>query len=319
MLLAGGVAVFRGYSPVNFLHNPLLGAIMTIFIQTVISGILVGGIYSLSSIGLTIIFGTINIVNFAHGEFLMVGMYFSYLAWSLFGGLDPLLGLIITIPLMFVFGVIIYKICIRPITKAPDSAQIFVTIGLSLLLQNLALLIFTADYLSVKTPYTGKAIEFLSINMSIPRLLAFATALLLTCVVYLILSKTYAGKAIRAAAEDKEVAILMGINPDKVFTITMGFGAALAGTAGAVMMPYLYVFPTVGVTLGLMSFVVAIIGGLGNVQGAFLCGILVGIAESIGTQYISADTGLILAFLLLILTLIFRPQGLFGVSSRQAA
>lgn len=291
---------------------------MTTLIQTVISGLLVGGIYSLSSIGLTIIFGTINIVNFAHGEFLMVGMYFSYLAWSFFGGLDPLLGLIITIPLMFAFGVIVYKISIKPVINAPGTAQIFVTVGLGLLLQNLALLIFTGNYLSVKTPYTGVAIELFSISMSIPRLLAFATALILTGIVYLILSKTYAGKAIRAAAEDKEVAMLMGVDPNKVFTLTMGFGAALAGTAGAVMMPYLYVFPTVGVGLGLMSFVVAIIGGLGNVRGAFVCGLLVGIAEAVGTQYIAADAGLILAFVMLVLTLIFRPQGLFGVASRNA-
>lgn len=291
---------------------------MNIFLQTIISGILAGGVYSLASIGLTIIFGTIHIVNFAHGEFLMVGMYLTYLTWTLLGGLDPILGLFVTIPLMGLFGALLYKLIIRRVVKAPDSAQIFVTVGLSLLLQNLALLVFTADYLSVKTPYTGKAVTFIGVSVSIPRMVAFAAAVILTYAVHLILTRTIAGKAIRASAQDREVAILMGIEPEKVFTLTMAFGAALAGTAGAVMMPYLYVFPTIGTAFGLMSFVVAIIGGLGNVNGAFVCGMFVGVAEALGTQYISADAGLIVAFSLLVITLIFRPHGLFVTATRRA-
>jgi branched-chain amino acid transport system permease protein len=290
---------------------------LSTFFQTIIYGILMGGIYGLASIGLSIIFGTINIVNFAHGEFLMVGMYLTYLVWALLGGLDPFLGLVITIPMMFLFGILIYKLTIRLVVRGPDSAKIFVTVGLGVLLQNLSLLIFTADYHSVKTSYTGVAVKLFSLDISVPRLLAFFASILLTGGVSLFLSRTYAGKAIRAAAQDREVAMLMGITPEKIFTLTMGFGAAMAGTAGAVMMPYFYVFPTVGVSFGLMSFVVAIIGGLGNLQGSFLCGLLVGVAEAMGTQYITADAGLILAFVLLIITLVFRPQGIFSKSQRR--
>lgn len=287
---------------------------LTTLVQTIVSGLLMGGIYGIASIGLTIIFGTIKIVNFAHGEFIMVGMYFTYLAWSLLGGLDPFLGLLLTFPAMFLFGMIIYKISISPVIKGPEPALIFVTVGLGLLLQNLALLIFTANYFSVQTAYTGKAFELLSISISIPRLLAFIASLLLSAGLYIFLSKTYAGKAIRAAGQDREVAVLMGIDPEKIFILTMGFGTALAGTAGAVVMPYLYVFPTVGVSFGLMSFVVAIIGGLGNIKGAFVCGLMVGVAEALGTQYIAADVGLLLAFVMLVVVLIFRPEGLFSPS-----
>lgn len=290
---------------------------ISVFMQTVISGLLMGGIYSLASIGLTIVFGVLKIVNFAHGEFLMIGMYLTYLVWIMFGGLDPLLGLLIVMPLMFLFGMFVYRTLIKPIVRAPEPAQIFLTVALGLVLQNVALLVFTSNYRSVTTSYTGKAFDVLGINVSVPRLLAFVAAVVLTGALSLFLSRTYAGKAMRAAAQDRAVATLMGIEPDKVFTLTMGLGAAVTGAAGAIVMPYLYVFPTVGVSFGLMSFAVAIIGGLGNIKGAFFCGILVGVAEALGMLYVGADAGTLLAFLLLIATLMFKPYGLLSRSQRR--
>lgn len=271
-----------------------------------------GGIYSIASIGLTIIFGTIKVVNFAHGEFIMVGMYFTYIVWSALGGLDPFLGMMLTLPAMFVFGAVSYLLVIEPILlgKKNDASLIFATVGLSLLLQNIALLVFTANYRSVQTGYTGKAIEILGVSVSIPRLFAFIVALILSMMLTVFLSRTLIGKAIRASAQDRQVAMLMGINPRKVFVLTMGIGAMMAGVAGAVVMPYLYVFPTVGISFGLLSFVVAIVGGLGNLKGAFICGLLIGVTEALGTHYITADSGLLLAFLLLVIVLIFRPEGL---------
>ncbi len=143
-----------------------------------------------------------------------------------------------------------------------------------------------------------------------PRLLAFLVALVLSVLLTLFLQRTFIGKAIRASAQDRQVAMLMGINPRKVFVLTMGIGAMMAGVAGAVVMPFLYVFPSVGISFGLLSFVVAIVGGLGNLKGAFFCGLIIGVTEALGTHYITADSGLLLAFLLLVVVLIFRPEGL---------
>jgi len=290
---------------------------MQILIQTLIDGLLMGGIYGIASVGLSIIFGTIKIVNFAHGEWIMVGMYATYFVWSFTGGIDPFVGLIITIPIMFFFGLIVFFLTIRPILygKGNDSAFIFSTVGTSLLLQNLALLFCSANYLAIKTPYTGKAFQLLGISVSVPRIYACITAVALSFVLTLFLSKSYLGKAIRAAAQDRDTATLMGIKHEKVFIITMGIGAITAGVAGTALMPFFYVFPTVGVSFSLISFVVAIIGGLGNLKGAFICGLILGVTEALGTHYIASDAGLLVAFALLIVVLIFRPQGLWPQST----
>lgn len=292
---------------------------MNVLIQTIVNGLLMGGVYSIASIGLTIIFGTIKIVNFAHGELIMVGMYLTYLVWAMFGGLDPFLGMIVTLPLMFLLGVGMFALVIEPILrrKKNDAALIFVTVGISLLLQNVTLLFFTANYRSIQTSYTGEAFHLGEISLSVPRVYAFLVALALSVALTLFLSKTFLGRAIRASAQDRQVAILMGINHRKIYMFTMGIGAMMAGIAGAVVMPYLYVFPTVGISFGLLSFVVAIVGGLGNLKGAFLCGLIVGIVEALGTHYIAADSGLLLAFVLLVAVLVFKPEGLCQQTMRK--
>lgn len=275
------------------------------------SGLLIGGVYALVSIGLTLIFGVVKVVNFAHGEFLMLGMYATFFLWS-YTGLDPLVTLLISMPLLFLIGMLTQQLLIRHILHAPELAQIFLTVGLQLILQNLALLIFSANYRSVHVPYADWTVKLGGVVLQFPRLVAFAVAVLLSLALYLFLHHTDMGKAMRAAAQDREVAMLMGINPNRVYLIALGTGAALTGAAGTVIMPFYYAFPTVGSVFGLLAFVVVILGGLGNVKGAFLGGLIVGVAESLGIQYAGADAGMLVAFAILILVLMIRPQGLLS-------
>lgn len=284
---------------------------LTVLAQALVSGLLIGGVYALVSIGLTLIFGVVKVVNFAHGEFLMLGMYATFFLWS-YAGLDPLAALPITLPLLFLVGVLTQQFLIRHVLHASELAQIFLTVGLQLILQNLALLLFTANYRSVQVPYADWTVNLGGVVLQFPRLLAFAVALVLSTGLYLFLHHTDLGKAMRAAAEDREVAMLMGINPDRIYLLALGIGAALTGAAGTVIMPFYYAFPTVGNVFGLLAFVVVILGGLGDVKGAFLGGLIVGAAESLGIQYAGADAGLLVAFVILVLVLIFRPQGLLA-------
>jgi len=270
-----------------------------------------GTIYSLVSIGLTIIYGVVRIVNFAHGEFLMIGMYATYFLWA-YLGMDPLLSMLITAPLLYVMGIAIYKFLFRRIVVASDFSKIFLTVGLSLVLQNIALLIFTANYWSVRTVYEKMVISLGGISISYPRFIAFSGALILSFLISLFLLKTDLGKAMRAVAQNWEVAMLMGINPDRIFMIAVGLGSAVAGVTGTIIMPYFYVFPLVGAAFVVMSFAVVISGGLGNIKGALFCGPIFGIAESLGVLFVGADSGLIVAFLILVVVLIFRPSGLLG-------
>ncbi len=249
-----------------------------ILAQAIVNGILIGGVYSLVSVGLNLIFGVVKIVNFAHGEFLMLGMYITYWAWALLG-IDPLVCLLITIPLMFLFGLLVQKFLFQPILKAPELAQIFMTVGLQILLQNLALALFSANYRSVNTSYGNSTIELGPIIVSTPRVLAFVISVVLSIALGYLLLSTDLGKAMRAAAQDREVAELMGINQNYIFLVAVGLAAALTGAAGTVIMPFFYAYPTVGLAFGVKAFVVAIAGGLGSVRGAFLLGIIMGAAE----------------------------------------
>lgn len=283
-----------------------------IVIQVILSGIMLGGIYSLVSIGLTLIFGVVQIVNFAHGEFLMIGMFVTFWMWARFGGLDPLISLVVVTPLLFLFGICIYSLFFRRVVQKSDEAKIFLTVGLSLVLQNLALLTFSADYRTVMTSYSDMYMRLGQITFGYPRLIAFTAAILISAGLGYFLIKTDVGKAMRAAAQDRDVAQLMGINTDRIYMLAVGLASAVTGACGAVIMPYFYVFPMVGAEFTLMSFCVVIMGGLGNVKGAFFCGMILGIAEALGIFFVSADSGVMVAFMLLILILVFRPQGLLA-------
>ena len=242
-----------------------------ILAQVAVSGILLGGVYALISIGLTLIFGVLRVINFAHGEFLMIAMYASFWLFSLYG-LDPYGSSILVVALLFVVGLIVQFLVIRPILNASASMQIAATVGLSTLLQNLALVTMTANYRSVNTPLSKAVISAGPLLLGASRLIAFLVALAITGLLFLFLQRTYLGKAIRCTAQDRTAALLMGINIDRVYLMTFAIGSALVGIAGALLMPLYPVFPTVGTYFVLAAFVVVVLGGLGNLTGALLGG-----------------------------------------------
>ena len=284
---------------------------LSTFLQALITGILMAGIYALVATGLTLIFGVVRIVNFAHGEFVMLGMYVTFWLWKLWG-LDPYVSLLITMPLLFCFGVLIQRFLFQPILRAPDLAQIFMTVGLSVILMNVALLLFTADFRSVKVAYGEWAWRLGGVTVPLPRLFAFLGALLLAGLLTLFLTRTDVGKALRAVAQDREVSMLLGINPNRMYLLAVGLGAALAGAAGGLIVPFFYVLPTEGVVFVLIAFVVVILGTLGSVQGALLASLIVGVAESLGILFAGSDLGLVVVFGILVASLILRPSGLMG-------
>ncbi len=283
--------------------------------QAVVNGLLIGGIYALVSIGVTLIFGVVKIVNFAQGEFLMIGMYISFFLATQFG-IDPVVSLVVSMPALFVIGVLVQHFLIRRVLGLDDMPQIFLTFALSLLLINLALMLLTANYRTVHTWYSDEALHFGEIYVPLAKLIAFVLAMALSGALWVFLHTTDLGKAMRAAAQNREVAMLMGINPNRVFCIAVGVALALAGAAGSLLMPFYPVYPMVGQVFVLMAFVAVVLGTLGNVIGALVASLMMGVAESLGIQFVGADSGLIVVFLMLLLTLALRPTGLAGGSAR---
>jgi branched-chain amino acid transport system permease protein len=283
--------------------------------QAVINGLLIGGIYALVSIGVTLIFGVVKIVNFAQGEFVMIGMYISFFLFSQLG-IDPLLSLFVTMPVLFVFGVLIQHFLIRRVLGPNDMPQIFLTFALSLLLLNLALMLFSANYRTVHTWYSDQAFHIGGLYIPVAKLIAFVVAMLLSGALWVFLHVTDLGKAMRAAAQNRDVAMLMGINPNRVFCVALGIALALAGAAGSLLMPFYSAYPFVGQVFVLMAFVAVVLGTLGNVIGALIASLMMGVAESLGIQYVGADSGLIVVFAMLLLTLAFKPTGLGGGRAR---
>ncbi len=286
---------------------------MSIFVQALISGILIGGVYALIGIGLTIIFGVMRVINFAHGELLMVGMYATYFLFTLLH-VDPFLSIVITIPLMFLFGVLLQKVFINRVLGALPQNQILLTIGLGLIMSNSVMLAFTSDYKILTTRYSSSSMKVAGISISTPLLISFAITAAITAGLYWFLLKTDTGQAIRATAQDREAARLMGINVGRMSIIAFGLGSALAGTAGALISPTYYIFPQVGSVFTLKAFVITVLGGMGSVIGATLGGVLIGMAESIGGVYFGAGWKDVVVFVLFLLVLLFKPAGLLGKS-----
>ena len=284
---------------------------LEIVAQAVINGLLIGGIYALVSIGVTLIFGVIKIVNFAQGEFVMIGMYISFFLATQFG-IDPIVSLVVSMPVLFVVGVLIQHFLIRRVLGLNDLPQIFLTFALSLLILNLALMLLTANYRTVHTWYSDEALHLGGLYIPVAKLIAFVLAMLLSGLLWVFLHATDLGKAMRAAAQKPEVAMLMGINPNRVFCVALGIALALAGAAGSLLMPFYPAYPMVGQVFVLMAFVAVVLGTLGNVVGALVASLMMGVAESLGIQFVGADSGLIVVFMMLLLTLAVRPTGLAG-------
>ena len=282
-----------------------------ILFQTLASGVLIGLIYALVAIGLTMIFGVMDIVNFAHGEFLMLGMYSAFWLFALYA-LDPLVTLPLTVLMLFAFGVLLYRLVIVRIVNAPMLSQIFTTFGIMILLRGVAQFLWKPDFRSIENSMVSGTVQALGVQVGRPQLVAGIGAILVTAVIYFFLNKTRLGAALEATASDKEAARLMGIDSHRMFSLAWGIGAACAGAAGVLLSTFFPIFPDVGANFILLAFVVVNLGGFGSVSGAFWAGILVGVIEVMGGLLLGPQYKMAIVLVLFLGVLMFRPQGLMG-------
>ncbi len=282
-----------------------------ILLQTLLSGVLIGLVYALVAVGLTLIFGVMDIVNFAHGEFLMLGMYASFWLFALYA-LDPVFTLPFTALLLFALGAAVYQTVIRRIIHASMLAQIFTTFGLMVLFRGLAQFLWKPDFRSVEHSLVSGTVTLGALQFGLPQIVAAAGAIGATLFIWWFLNRTRVGAALEATAADREAAQLMGIPTQRMFTLAWGIGAACAGVAGGLLSTFYPVFPEVGANFVLIAFVVVALGGFGSVTGAFFAGIIVGVVEVVGGFLIGPQLKLALVLLLYLLVVLVRPQGLLG-------
>ena len=282
-----------------------------ILLQSVISGILMGFVYALIAAGLSLIFGLMEIVNFAHGEFLMLAMFGAFWGWALWS-VDPLLSLPLTTLALFVLGVLTYKGIIRWILGGPMLAQIFATFGLAIFLRSAAQFLFGVDFRLIQNPWVQGRISLGGLFIGLPQLTASAAALAAFAGLYWFLRRTETGLALQATAQDRQAAALMGINTERMFALGWGIGSACVGVAGSLLAIFFYVFPDVGATFALLAYVTVALGGFGNVPATLLAGVIVGLVEVLGGLLIAPALKYAIVFLLYLLVVLIRPQGLFG-------
>jgi len=285
---------------------------MELFLQTLIYGLLIGGLYAVIGIGMTLIMGVLGIINLAHGQIMMVGMYLAWVFWT-FMGVDPYLSLFIAVPLVFLLGIFLSKYLLQPLMEKesilPEN-QVLMTVGIGMVLVELARYIFTSDYKSIETSYSSKTIALGNISISFPMLIAFIIAIALTLGLFQLLMKTDLGRSIRATAQDKDAATLMGISSKKITILTYGIGSGLVGAAGILLLPMYYLYPDVGPIFTIKAFVITILGGLGSPIGAIAGGIVLGVAETFGATYISMGYRDAVGLVIFLLVLVFLPGGL---------
>ncbi|QBI19784.1 branched-chain amino acid ABC transporter permease [Egibacter rhizosphaerae] len=284
---------------------------MDLVLQIVTSGLLTGGIYALLAVGLTLIFGVLRVVNFAHGEFMMLGMYGAFWMWALWD-LDPYVSVFAVVPAVFALGLLTDRLIIRHTIGAPEVTVVFATLGLSIFLQNFALTVWSADTRSVTTGYTGTAFSLGEVRASVPLVVSFVVALGLALALWALLTYTRFGKSIQAVAQNRDAAALMGINVGRVYMLTYAIAVAGAGAMGALAMPVFSAFPRVGLSFVITAFVIVVLGGLGSVVGAVVAALLIGVVQSVVGFLIGAAWAEIAYFLVFIAVLVLRPQGLLG-------
>jgi len=287
---------------------------LPLLLQSIVNGILMGGVYSLISVGLTLIFGVMKIINFAHGSFMMLGMFTTYWLYVLLG-IDPYLSLLLSIPSLFVLGVLTQRFVISQIMDAPAHNQLLLTLGISLFVENFALFIWTPNFRNLEVSYLKKAATVGTVMISLPKAIAFIFAIILTAFLYYFLKKTDLGKAIRAASEEKEGSLTVGINLRRVYYLAFGIGIACVGAAGTLTAPFFYVNPHVGGIFVITAFVVVVLGGMGNFIGALVGGLIVGLAESVGAAFVPGQIKQLIIYFIFILVLLFKPEGLLGRKS----
>ena len=284
---------------------------MDLLLQILINGVLLGGLYAVMALGLALVWGVLNIVNLAHGAFIMLG---AYLSWHLYTylGIDPFLGLPITAVVMFAVGYAMQRGLLNLVVKAPMFNTLLITFGLEVVLTYLAQLAFSADFSTINPSYAGNSIQIGTVVLPLARLLAFGIAIVLTLAMWLFLLHTRLGRAIRATAQNLVAARLYGVEPRHLYAMTFGIGIGLAGAAGGLYGTVSQINPYIGATLTAKSFAIAIIGGLDNPLGVIVGGLFLGIIESLAVLYIGATFADVASFGVLVLVLIVRPSGLLG-------
>jgi branched-chain amino acid transport system permease protein len=284
---------------------------VTLVAQGLLSGVLFGGVYSLMAVGLTLIFGVMRVVNFAHGDMMVWGMY---LAWLLATrlGIDPALGFAVCAAALFGLGMAVQRGLVDRLGAAPHEMQILLLLGVALVLENAALMAFGPDPQRVRSPLAAATLWLGPVFVDVARLVAFAMALLLTGALWLFLRRTDLGRTMRATADNPYGALVVGTDVRRVSAVAFGIGAACVGAAGALVSPILPFSPSAGLSASVTSFNIVIIGGMGSLPGAFAGGLLVSVAESLGAVFLSPSMKELVSFGLLILILLFRPAGLFG-------
>ena len=283
----------------------------SILFASLLNGVTTGAVYALIALGLTLIYGVLHIINFAHGASLMVALYGVYFLKE-HAGIDPYLAFPVVVPAMFALGYGLQRGIINRASHGKDENILLVTLGLSIVLENLALLFFKSDTRTIETTYTLTTVALGPAMIALPKLVAFAGALVVSGLLVWMMRATDLGSAIRAVAKEKQGARLMGIDVDHVYAMCFGIGLACLGAAACFLLPAYYVNPMVGSGFVLVAFTIVVLGGMGSFEGAFVGGLLIGVVESLGGLYLGESLGQVGIFVIFIAVLLFRPQGLFG-------
>ena len=285
-----------------------------ILVTALINGLMFGAIYALVALGLTLIYGVLHIINFAHGALLMLAMYAVYFLFNLFG-IDPYLALLLVIPSFFVLGYLLYRGIIGKLAHGQDQNILLITLGLSVIFENAALFFFKADTQPLNLDYAYEMIEIGPALVTLTKLISFGASIVIGLALWLLMAKTDLGKAIRAVAKERVGARLMGINVDHIFAVSYGIGIACLGAAACLLMPSFYVTPTIGHVFVIIAFTIVVLGGMGSFIGALVGGFIIGITEYFGGLFLGESLGQIGIPLIFVLILLFRPTGLFGVKT----
>jgi branched-chain amino acid transport system permease protein len=281
---------------------------MTNFIEILIRGLMLGSLYAIVGMGLTLVWGVVGIVNIAHGEFVMLGAYFAFWAFSLLH-INPLFSFVLSVPFFFFFGMMIHKRITERLTKAPELSALILTFGMSILIWNLAQFFWTNTYRSVS--YLTGNFQVMGLVFAKSKTISFFLAIAITLALFAFLKYSKVGKGIRATSQNSEVALVCGINTMKMRAVTFGMGIGLAGAAGAIVSLQWVIFPQMGASYVSKAFAIVVLGGLGNIQGALVGGLIIGILESLVTQYMTAKMAQIIPSMIILLILLLKPTGLF--------
>ena len=284
---------------------------LEILLPAILNGIATGAVYALVALGLTLIYGVLHIVNFAHGSLLMLALYGVYFLYALLG-IDPYLALPIVVPAMFVLGYALQRTVIATASHGREENILLVTLGLSIVIDNFALWLWSADTRTINPSYAFDTIDLGVAYLAVPKVISFLGALVVTGMLWLVIQRTDLGKAIRALARERQGAQLVGIDVDHIFAMSFGIGIACVGAAACLLLPSYYVHPGVGENFVIIAFTIVVLGGMGSFIGALIGGLLIGLTESLGGLFLGENLGRIGIFVIFIAVLLFRPTGLFG-------